>query len=163
MSKKVIMRRENNKNVPYLTRYYIVPNNEYLNVYLHNIHRSDMDNELHDHPWDSVSILLKGFYLEEVPLDYDKWINQGNRDTVIHIRDTWKPVFRSATTIHKIKLRDQAGNISGSSTEGRAEGIWTLFITGPVVRQWSFWCKKGPRVNTDYLSADGLSVGRGCN
>lgn len=35
-----------------------------FNVYIHLINRADEDLDMHDHPWDFVSIILKGGYNE---------------------------------------------------------------------------------------------------
>ena len=35
---------------PYMRRWYLVPKNTQLNVYLHHFRRSDDDRALHDHP-----------------------------------------------------------------------------------------------------------------
>ncbi|MGH3970512.1 MAG: hypothetical protein ACRDTV_20930, partial [Mycobacterium sp.] len=49
---------------PYLLRWYLLPRNRHLNIYLHHFHRSDDPDVLHDHPWDFVSILIAGRYIE---------------------------------------------------------------------------------------------------
>ncbi len=65
--------------------------------------------------------------------------------------------FRGATQAHRIALRKDA--------EGGEKPVWTLFITGPVVRQWGFWCKWGWRPSPDYVARDGTNntIGRGCD
>ena len=52
---------------PYLLRWFLIPRNHILNVYLHKFLRSDDDRALHDHPWWFVSIMLRGRYLEWLP------------------------------------------------------------------------------------------------
>src|SRR5881392_3402104 len=49
---------------PYLQRWWLLPRNPVLNVYLHQFLRDDDDRALHDHPWDWCSVLLKGGYCE---------------------------------------------------------------------------------------------------
>ena len=49
---------------PYLLRWFLIPQNRFLNVYLHRFLRSDDDRALHDHPWWNVSLLLEGAYTE---------------------------------------------------------------------------------------------------
>ena len=49
---------------PYLRRWYVLPRNPVLNVYLHHFLRSDDDRALHDHPWVNASVLLDGDYVE---------------------------------------------------------------------------------------------------
>lgn len=49
---------------PYLCRWYLMPRNRWLNIYLHQFWRDDDDRALHDHPWPSLSLLLRGFLVE---------------------------------------------------------------------------------------------------
>ena len=49
---------------PYLRRWYLLPRNRVLNVYLHQFLRDDDDRALHDHPWAWLSVLLSGSYIE---------------------------------------------------------------------------------------------------
>ena len=47
---------------PYLRRWWIIPRNEQMNVYLHEILRDDDDRALHDHPWANTSYVIEGRY-----------------------------------------------------------------------------------------------------
>lgn len=49
---------------PYLRRWWLIPRNPILNVYLHQFLRDDDDRALHDHPWFWCSIVLHGEYVE---------------------------------------------------------------------------------------------------
>lgn len=103
---------------PYLLRWYVIPRNRWLNIYLHEFRRSDDDRALHDHPWWNVSILLRGSYIEH-----------RIRDGGIHTRTRRTAgaiVLRSARSAHRIEL--DAGPCR------------TLFITGPKIRDWGFHC-----------------------
>ena len=101
----------------YLHRRYLLPRNRYLNIYLHKFLGSDDDRALHDHPWISISILLKGELLEYFPDGSCQRIKRG------------KFIYRTPTHLHRIEL-----------PEGQT--ATTLFITGPVVRNWGFVCPK---------------------
>ena len=102
---------------PYLCRWFLIPRNHIFNIYLHKFLRDDDDRALHDHPWYSLSFLIKGEYIEHTP----KGIEKSCAPAVIFRRSTFK---------HRIEL-----------VEGRT--AWTLFITGPRVREWGFWCPQG--------------------
>ncbi len=39
----------------------------WLSLYIHKIHKEDKDLHLHSHPWNFISIILRGSYLEETP------------------------------------------------------------------------------------------------
>ena len=110
----------------YLNRWYILPHNNWFNIYLHQFIGSDVDRCLHDHPWWSVSFLLKG-KLQELMQDTDKYILGPNM--LLRSRGIrWMiPYVRSAIHRHRIILiSDEA---------------WTIFITGPKIRAWGFWPK----------------------
>jgi len=65
--KRVIMDRFENE--PYLTRYYLFLKNRKwfpFNVFLHNFHKGDLD-DLHDHPWPYLTIIIRGGYWEHTP------------------------------------------------------------------------------------------------
>lgn len=101
---------------PLMIRYFILPKNKYFNIYLHKLCRPDSDRDLHDHPWWSLAIVLRGYYKEEGPGGF-YFYNAGNFK------------FRRATYKHRIDFVSYQ--------------CWTLFITGPVVRKWGFITKSG--------------------
>lgn len=113
---------------PYLLRWWVIPRNRFFNIYLHQFLRSDDDRALHDHPWINCSILLKGRYIEH------------RSDGQVLLRKPWRPwapwrlTFRFPTSSHRVELL---------RTDGWELPVWTLFVTGPRVREWGFWCPKG--------------------
>ena len=124
-------------NGNYLKRWFIVPRNRFFNIYLHCFGESDDDRALHDHPWWSVSFLLKGELIEH------------KIATRRHI-PRFLPIIRSAKSAHRLEL------IKGPA--------WTVFITGPRVRSWGFHCPKvGWRHWRDFTNSDGNNIERGCD
>jgi hypothetical protein len=111
----------------YLRRWYLLPRNPVCNVYLHHFLRDDDDRALHDHPWAWASLLLRGEYIECT-------IDAGG----IHRR-----TIREAGSL-KISLPSRAHRIELFNTEDDPrqgkDPCWTLFITGPRVRDWGFHC-----------------------
>lgn len=105
----------------YLDRWHIIPRNRFFNIYLHKFTGSDDDRALHDHPWFSVSFLLKGF-LGEIRFTHpDLGVKSQTNFRFIY---NFIPYFRLPSTAHRMVLvSDEA---------------WTLFITGPKVREWGF-------------------------
>lgn len=154
LSKKIIYRRGTTK--PYLTRFYLVPNNKYLNMYLHFFHSSDEDDALHDHPWNSLSIILYGKYIEHEPISYYDWIKNGNRSTKKMLKGAGSVIFRPPEHIHKIELLND-------EKSGTPQTVVTLFMTGPYLREWGFWCNSGFRKSSEYLDLTGQHVGKGCD
>lgn len=121
---------------PYLRRWWLIPRNRWFNLYLHNILRDDDDRALHDHPWVNLSIVLRGAYREVTPLG-------------AYLRKRGSFVFRSATASHRLEVE------SGP--------VWTLFITGPVVREWGFHCPKAWVPWREFVKPGSPGeVGRGC-
>lgn len=122
----------------YLRRWWVIPRNKRFNVYLHHFLRSDDDRALHDHPWWNVSILLTGRYLEVMP-------------GLSRVRYPFRPVCRGATAAHRVVL------LHGP--------VWTLFITGPKVREWGFHCPQGWRHWTKFatIREGGNARGKGCD
>jgi hypothetical protein len=128
---------------PYMKRWWVIPRNRLFNIYLHEFLHSDDDRALHDHPWlFNVSILLVGSYVEH-EIEYGG-VNKETRYEAGSVR------FRGPRFFHRIELREGP--------------TWTLFITGPVVRQWGFACPKGWRHWKDFtLPTDKGQVGKGCD
>jgi len=119
----------------YLHRWYVIPRNRLFNIYLHKFYASDEDRALHDHPWWSMSVLLRGEVIE----------HQFNK---VRIIPRWLPVFRSAKFAHRLEL------VKGPIT--------TVFITGPRVRDWGFYCPKGWIPWWNFTTPDGRQTGAGC-
>lgn len=120
----------------YMHRWYVIPRNRFFNIYLHKIIRSDDDQALHDHPWWSVSILLEGELLEFMETSY-------------RVPKRFIPVVRSAELAHRLVVLDGP--------------VWTLFITGPRIREWGFHCPNG-WVHWKIFTKAGKpgEVGKGC-
>ena len=124
------------KNDPYMLRWHLIPRNRWFNIYLHKILKDDDDSALHDHPWWSLGMILRGSYLEIAP--------DGKK-----VRFPFRPVFRRATQLHRLVV------LSGP--------VWTIFTTGPRIREWGFACPKGWIPWTEFVERlDGQNVGRGC-
>ncbi|HEX7324322.1 MAG TPA: hypothetical protein VF292_03070 [Rhodanobacteraceae bacterium] len=129
---------------PYLQRWWLVPRNRVFNVYLHHFRHSDDDRALHDHPWAFCSVLLSGGYREITP------IGKSGTQQLISWRDEGSVAFCPATHTHRVELIDN-------------RACWTLFITGPRVRNWGFHCPHGwvPWQVFTKPGAEG-EIGRGC-
>lgn len=138
---------------PYMHRWYVLPRNRWLNLYLRRFWRSDDDRALHDHPWWNCSLLLAGSYVEHTIASGG--INRRERLTAGALR------FRPAKAAHRIEL--EQGELG-------PRRCLSLFATGPRIRDWGFHCPRGwvPwRVFTSEAPAkDGAprvsSIGRGC-
>lgn len=137
--KRIVMDRVNNE--PYLERYYVFLKDRDtfpFNVFLHKFLKSDPD-DVHDHPWNYRTIILKGGYWEWIP----QFNNKGHKASEIAV---WRGVgsFRSAkaNSYHRIELDPEIE-------------CWTLFIPGVKKREWGF-LTNGTWVQWEkYLAAKG--------
>jgi hypothetical protein len=126
----------------YLRRWWVVPRNDFCNVYLHEFRVSDDDRALHDHPWASTSVLLEGGYIEHTP------------EGAFH-RHAGDVVSRDAEALHRVQLFQRR--------DGSSVPAISLFITGPKVREWGFACGQGWVHWSDFVDArDAGAVGAGC-
>lgn len=126
----------------YMRRWHVWKRNPALNVYLHHFLRSDDDRALHDHPWWNVSFLLHGSYIEHT-------IAPGgvNRRTQYQAGDL---KFRRAKAAHRVELN--------------AGECWSLFLTGPRIRDWGFHCPAGWVPWQKFTSPDEKGrIGKGCD
>jgi hypothetical protein len=130
----------------YLLRWYVLPRNRWINVYLHKFLHDDEDRALHDHPWWFISIMVKGGYDEIV------------RDRVI-TRNSPSIAFRRAEHAHRVRLHRAYDN----HVIARPLPCWTLVITGRVVRDWGFHCPQGWRHWREFTAPENYGqTGKGC-
>ena len=126
------------KENPYLLRWYIVPRNDWFNIYVHKFLRDDDDRAMHDHPWWSLSVLLHGSYVEQTTTGR---ITYGFGAVII----------RQAEYTHRIELP-------------KGKPCWTLFITGKRVREWGFYCPRGWVHWKDFTAVRNTGeIGKGCD
>lgn len=129
----------------YLTRWYLLPRNRFFNVYLHHFGRSDDDRAHHTHPWlFNVSLVLRGMLVEHV-------IERGGLVRK-HVLLPGSLRFRWGASPHRLELP-------------HGWTAWTLFITGPRVREWGFLCGERGFVHWERFTAPGREgeIGRGCD
>jgi hypothetical protein len=163
---------------PYLRRWFLIPRNRFFNIYLHQFLRDDDDRALHDHPWPWLSAILRGAYFE---ITSPKWTFIDPRFGTIEILGR-QPKHAKIWTRYTIgdpdslevqqRTRYAAGSIRCHratfahrlKVDHDAGPCWTLFVTGPRIRQWGFHCPKG-WVHWEKFTAPGDSslIGKGCD
>lgn len=112
----------------YLTRLHLfqIP---WCSCMLHWILRADPQPDLHDHPNAFASIVLWGWYEEEIPLPGSDNKRISRRISFVN--------FKSSTSQHRIvKLH---------------RPTLTLVMAGPVVRTWGFHTPKGWKPWREYV------------
>lgn len=149
---------------PVMSRWYLIPRNRWFNIYLHRLDGAD-PQPVHDHPWASCSIMLKGERWEWVPSnpltkwEVGQWAHPVAKEYSAYLRAAKAAryqvlrkclrgpgsiIFRRATDAHRLET------IGGPS--------YSLFITGPVVREWGFWLPDGWVLFKDHVEVvDGVS------
>lgn len=105
----------------YMRRYYT----KWDALRFHKIFRSDADRDLHDHPWDFTSTILRGSYAEYTPILVDGRV-VGMGQSSYHPGDV---LVRKAEDLHRLEV------ISGP--------VWTAVIVGPTRRKWGYQTEKG--------------------
>ena len=122
----------------YLIRYYIVKH-KWCNIFIHQFLRSDKD-DLHDHPWDFVTYLVRGQYTEQRyntelnTVQVTKRSNYVYDDFMTDVRlkeNTF--VYRKATDQHRVVVKEDLKEVD------KHKAALTLFISGPTKREWGFW------------------------
>ena len=85
-------------------------------IRLHCIHRPDNDRDMHDHPWDARTFILKGAYIEKRLI--------GNAEVTF---------YRLAGDTAKLNYGEyhRITNVS-------VGGVWTLFVTWKYKGVWGF-------------------------
>lgn len=107
----------------YLRRLHLVQIPHVGAIMLHWIKRADRGRVLHDHPVSFLSVVLRGWYFEDVP----KSFLDRNRTKVRPIR--WFN-FKRATDAHRISYVPSTG-------------VLTLVFAGPKRRNWGFHTPSG--------------------
>lgn len=110
---KKIMEIKSKKGVLHFRRWRIMET-PWFGIYIHGIYKADKDLHLHDHPWNYMSVVLKGAYLEASKVDGEIRMARPVQ---------WK--WNNATRFHKIALLV-------------TPSVYTLFITGKKYREWGY-------------------------
>lgn len=99
----------------YMGRWWLIKHRAWLpfSVRIHHIVRPDHDRDLHDHPFDYRTVILRGWYIEDDIM--------GMR----HVRMAGETAAARAQHFHRI-------------AEVSSGGVWTLFIMGPRINTWGF-------------------------
>ncbi len=116
----------------YMVRWYIFKC-ESFNLMLHKILISDHEY-CHDHPWNFISLILKGGYVETVEKEVlgKSWsVDDCDENKTVRTSKIIHPgqiIFRKAEHRHKLDIH---------------QTCWSLVLRFKVKRKWGFWTKKG--------------------
>ena len=128
----------------YMERFWLVRPGRWLPfaVRLHQIRTADYDRHFHDHPWNFVSVVLRGYYIERRPDEIDPCFGRyGDSDVELQHsvhRNQYSIAYRRCTDRHLIVWV--------------APGTWTLVITSRKRHWWGFYTPAGKVHWRDYES-----------
>lgn len=143
MKKKIIYGCEERGDYdkPYLIRWDLF-SCKWFTVYFHKFVRSDAD-DLHDHPWNFLSIILWRGYNEETFKDLPG--KDFDSHTAERIQKRYWPgmiLFRSASHAHRVVLVNE-------------KPAYTLVIRSKYIRSWGFFTGPQWQHFTEYFKAKG--------
>ena len=118
---RIIERRD---GLPYLERFYLFRVWRWT-FFLHKFVSSDPEGEVHDHPWNSLSIMLVGSYLET------RWLG----GELVEFKRTWVNLIKGET-FHRVTLFEKINTWAG--VVRLEQSCWTLFIHAPRFKGWGF-------------------------
>ena len=133
---------------PYLERYYLFLKDRTtfpFNIFLHKFLKSD-EEDLHDHPWDFISIILWGgyweyFYDNQNDYVFEDDLSKDNLRLVRKWRGMFSIAYSNAEKLHRVQLDKE---------NGKDKTCWTIFIPLRQIREWGFLGKEGWINNTKY-------------
>lgn len=102
-------------------------------IRIHHIVSSDLDRELHDHPFDFVSLIICGpGYFEELV------------DGSVTFYPQFSIVRRRAEDLHRLELTGP---------------VWTIVFRGPRKRRWGFMTTDGWKEAETYMAEKNHEMG----
>lgn len=109
----------------------------------HDWHRSDLDRDLHDHPWPFITYIAKGGYWEE---EFDLATVIGP-DQTPYKKSTWRGPgeihFRRAGHRHAVRLNPEDEQTDRQIAAKLPAKVVSYVVAGPKFREWGFWTKVG--------------------
>lgn len=108
-------------------------------IRLHHIKRPDAERDLHDHPWNARTIILRGGYIEQ------RLLKQDDPTRAEALRRAGLPTDTKAElTEYFSRFRGQTATIRHNEYHAITSllddrlGVWTMFISGPWLGDWGF-------------------------
>jgi len=114
----------------YITRLHIIKS-PWWAIMLHWINGPDPEPHMHDHPVTFLSVILRGGYVEKMPIVRHQFTVMGwvERPGVAHYERRWFNYIRAGKHIHTIVYVKP--------------NTLTLCFVGPKVREWGFHTEDG--------------------
>lgn len=104
-------------------------------IRIHKILRSDAGRDFHNHPWNFVTILLKGSYFEVIPKFNENGFYEGEKHTFY---ENGEILYRPHKHFHRLNLLVRQVFNNNKVIDVQYVPVWTLFITFRKRRIWGF-------------------------
>lgn len=96
-----------------------------ISIRIHHIMLPDQDRDMHDHPWNARTVILRGWYREDRLEQPYKALWDFTKIESTHMREAGDTAVLGFGEYHRI-------------TEISDGGVWTMFITGKYRGSWGF-------------------------
>lgn len=109
-------------------------------IRVHHIMRPDADRDLHDHPWNARTVILRGWYREQRLLAADDPLLTAALIKTAELRENFDGPFQATEYIDR-RPGDTAQLKHGEYhriDEVSPDGVYTLFITSRWKGDWGF-------------------------
>src|SRR5665213_1215401 len=97
-----------------------------ISVRVHEILRSDIGNDSHDHPFNYLTIILRGGYFEQVFDDDGELISQ-------HWHGPGSVLWRPKKTWHRLDVPEGTSTWTLFITDKKENGVWGYNVAGKKV------------------------------
>tara|TARA_R100000664_G_C2759902_1_gene150268 strand:- start:8455 stop:9027 length:573 start_codon:yes stop_codon:yes gene_type:complete len=120
-----------------------------FSIRVHRFRSPDKDEHFHDHPWDAVSLIFAGSYVEKRT---DLRMNPIAKTPY----DYTLPYFLESGDVNFIKANDFHSIVKVTPDDAiDSLGVWTVFINFKKKKSWGFMMEDWSIVNwTKYLKID---------
>jgi hypothetical protein len=122
-----------NPETLYFTRYRLIET-PWFGVFLHKFEGPDPRPTLHDHPWNSLSITLRGGFSERVPVD---------QIVPIVELDCYSGDYVPTTELRVSRIKYRSCYYLHSIRRLMRVPTWTLFFVGRRQRTWGYMDDNG--------------------
>jgi len=118
--------------VLHFQRYAVIETDKFA-VYIHKIHEADKDLHLHSHPWNFISLILKGSYIEKFLGKDLFWEDQ----EFFRIKSFLSFSKGNRSYFHKIERI-------------RKGPVYSLFVTWGKHQNWFYKMEDGSQIESDH-------------
>lgn len=112
---KLIKEIKSKDGILHFRRWALLQTN-YFSIFIHGIYKEDNDLHLHNHPWNILTIILKGSYIEEL------------ENNILNKRTFFNFGYRNRKKYHKIKELISKNVLSLAFVFGERNDNWGYLV-----------------------------------